>query len=195
MKLIPLAVFVGMSLLVRGGEIQAPLKGGQSPNGLLEVRLVGDRNLDPAEGAYVFGFFKKGQIKPFYRAEVGGGYCYFDGASSIDTCSWSSKSDWVAIADHGTRHSMETYLFRIRKDQVQQVPLPEFGKLAKAAMTNPNSGAGSAWVVTPKKWIGDNLILKLETYDTHSEITLRVSDSPLSVQVINESKPISNGEH
>jgi hypothetical protein len=179
---------------------QLPLKGGTSPDGTTEIRLIAeapypgwkDDGINDYESTYVFGFFHRKAKKPYYTADVGGGYCAPQGANGIDSALWDASGKFVALSDHGTRHSMEIYLFKVIGKNVEKLPLPKYGT---KAITDPRSGAGSAWCPVPERWEGTKLIIKLQTYFGISKITLQIFDSATgtsTVKLLTESDPVGS---
>ncbi len=174
-------------LPVYADETQTPLRGGVSPDGKTEIRILGNPGADAGEG-YDFGFFKKGHTQPFFRTDVGGGYCTIDEAANIDCAVWDSSGSLVAISDHGTRHSMEIYLFSVNEKRVFALTIPKYGQDLSAKL-DFHSGAGSAWCPVPEKWEGNRLFIKLESAAGNAEIVLKVDPSAKNsskVQLLSE---------
>jgi len=168
-------------------NIQMPLKGGLSPNGKYEIRVIGK---DLGSYGYIFGFFKPNSKEVLFQTGLGGGFCCLQGASSIDSALWNNEEDLVAIQDHGTRHSMEIYILWIKNQSAESIPLPSFGAKVLKLMENIHGGGATACICTPLRWRGAKLLFRFDAGPNTSTVTVKITKSqPPRAEVISETPP------
>ena len=169
-------------------KVKMPLRGGLSPHGKYQIWVVGK---DPMSYGYAFGFYKGEAQEPEFLAQAGGGFCVLQGASDIDGALWNEDSTMVAVQDHGTRHSMEIYLFLIKAGKAVEIPQPKFGDAVSKAMANIHGGAATAWILRPLKWDGSKFTLRLFGGPNWSDVTLRIVKSPTPHAIlVSETVPV-----
>lgn len=158
MKLLTLA-FASLCFCNPINAEDALMPDGRSSDGQIEVRVFREAKSDDAASDYSVRICSVGgTTAPFLVADIGG---HLDYTSAIDRdrAFWHGSSQFVAITDQGTRHSVELSLFAIIEGKVERLNLPDYVQnalgRAHAAETD------FACVSTVKRWDGDDLVLDL----------------------------------
>jgi len=157
--------------------------GGKSPNGRYEVRIYksgGPDDSDPSN--YSYGVLDTRNGKVLQNLNEGGGFCDYQGAIEMAKVLWNSAGDVFALIDHGTRHSMELYIYNVKSSSISEVKVPDYLKEG-LSLVGANQCYGTS-VVKLGTWKGDTLacsfIFDAETdagrspfYDTTFTITVQ----------------------
>ena len=131
----------------------AILSGGQSPDGRYQVRIYQTDSSDPSD--YYYGVLDMKTHKILKKLSEGGGFSVYKGAKDISKVIWHPSSRFFALTDHGTRHSMEMYIYEVTPDDVTLIEQPDY---YQNALGRVNSTEGYMTCVTkPIDWKGDVL--------------------------------------
>jgi hypothetical protein len=150
------ATFILISLVSAFGE-DSLVNGGKSPDGRYEVRIYQTNTRDPSN--YYYGILDTKTGKLIKQLPEGGGYSLYKGAATTAFVLWHSSSHFFALTDHGTRHSMEMYLYEITPDDVILIHQPDYYQNALGRVDATEGYATS--VVKPLKWDKDVLTCSL----------------------------------
>jgi hypothetical protein len=141
------------------------VEGGSSPDGRYEVRIykTGEEG-DPSNYYYAVVNAKTGKI--VQKMNEGGGFAVYEGALGMSHVLWHSSGDFFALTDHGTRHSMEMYVYQVAPPQVTLLKTQDYFQNALGRVGATSVYATS--VVKPLRWNKDDLICDL-FFDTHKD--------------------------
>jgi hypothetical protein len=144
--------------------------GGRSPDGRYEVRIFQTESRDPSDYYYAVVDARRGEI--VQRLSEGGGYSRYKGAATTASVLWHSSGEYFALTDHGSRHSMEMYLYAVTPRAVTVIRSPDYFQNALGRV-NATEGYLTS-VVKPLKWTGDDLVCDL-IFDATSRTKGRLS--------------------
>ena len=134
------------------------VQGGDSPNGRFQVRIykTGDEG-NPSNYYYAVVDAKTGRI--IQKLQEGGGFALYEGAKDTSKIVWHASGNFFALTDHGTRHSMEMYVYEIAPPNVTLLKTQDYfqNALGRVGATSVYATA----VVKPLRWDKDDLICDL----------------------------------
>jgi hypothetical protein len=144
----------------------ALLTGGQSPDGHYQVRIYQTDSPDPSD--YYYAVFDTKAHKILKQLSEGGGFSVYKGAKDISKVVWHPSSHFFALTDHGTRHSMEMYIYEVTPSDVTLLEQPDY---YQNALGRVSSTEGYMTCVTkPLDWKDDvlhcNLFFDAKTADS-----------------------------
>ena len=155
--------FVLLIALLFGGIVasaeDALMSGGRSPDGLHEVRIYHLVNADTPEISYAIRICTAPKRKRLFTISDIGGYLDYGAAIERDRALWHASSKFVVISDHDTRHSREFYVFEVVDGHVDRLQLPDYAQNAFGRVNA--TSVDFAFVPTPKRWDGDDLVVDL----------------------------------
>lgn len=163
-------LFVAVLLLITGAPARSedhPLKGGKSPDGKYEVRVF--KNDRSELSNYYYGLYDLKTKKVVKKMQEGGGFTNYDGAQETAEVLWHPSSRFFALTDHGSRHSMELYVYRLSPSSVELLKAPDYFQNALGRI-----GATECYltsVVKPVRWEENALVSELtfDAYETREE--------------------------
>ena len=127
--------------------------GGKSPDGRYEVRILKDDSRDPSN--YSYRVVDTSNEKLVKKLDETGGFCEYEGAIQTSKVLWNSSSTLFGLTDHGTRHSMDLYIFNVQRSGVSEIKIPDYTKEG-LSLVGATECYGTS-VVTLKEWNGDAL--------------------------------------
>jgi hypothetical protein len=144
--------------------------GGESPDGRYQLRIYKTDSRAPSD--YFYGVFDTQKRKVVKELAEGGGIANYEGAKEIAKVLWHSSSRFFALTDHGTRHSVEMYIYAIRDTEVTLLEQPNY---FQNALGRVDSTEGYMTVVVkPLQWKQDDLscsmIFDARTKDSSREM-------------------------
>lgn len=133
----------------------------RSPDGTLEFRVSRDGPKSQSIGyaGYSLQIWQVQTEKRLFSFPDVGGYLEYDGATNRDHGYWHGSSQFIAVTDQGSRHSQELYIAHISGDRVVLLEQPDFYQNALGRVGAVETDF--ACVVTPERWDGDDLLLRL----------------------------------
>jgi hypothetical protein len=135
----------------------APVKGGESPDGQYEVRVYQTTSRAPSD--YCYGVVDRKSGKLIKELSEGGGFCMYDGALQTASVLWHSSSHFFALVDHDGRHSMAMFVYGVSPKGVTLISQPDYYQNALGRV-----GATEGYligVVRPSRWDKDDLFSDL----------------------------------
>jgi hypothetical protein len=143
--------------LCRGED--AFVQGGISPDGRYEVRIFKTASEDDYPSNYYYAVVNAKSNKVIQKLAEGGGFADYDGAKNLSEVVWHESGDFFALTDHGTRHSMEMYVYQISPPKVTLLNTQDYFQNALGRVGAISVYATS--VVKPQRWDKDDLICSL----------------------------------
>lgn len=136
----------------------ALLDGGKSPDGRYHVRIYQTDSNDPSN--YFYGVYDTKSKAILKKLDEGGGYSNYSNAKLVSKVLWHRSSRIFALTDHGTRHSMEMYLYGITAEgSIILLNQPDYFQNALGRVDS-TEGYMTA-VVKPTAWNDDSLTCNL----------------------------------
>jgi hypothetical protein len=125
------------------------VEGGSSPDGRYEIRIykTGEEGA-PSNYYYAVVNAKTGKI--VQKLNEGGGFAVYEGALGMSHVLWHSSGDFFALTDHGSRHSMEMYVYQVASPQVTLLKTQDYFQNALGRVGATSVYATS--VVKPLRW-------------------------------------------
>ena len=156
------------------------LEGGRSPDGSFEVRIAQQNTGDEPAG-YDVQIHSTKSKQAIYTIPELGGYLSYDAAVERNHSLWHSSSGFVAVTDQATRHSRELHIVAISGGNPVMLKQPNFYQNALGRVNAVEIDFSS--IVTPQKWDGDDLILKVQFTANHRrhytfEVVLHLRHGP-----------------
>ena len=146
----------------------ALLVGGKSPDGKYQIRIYKTESENPSN--YFFGVFDTKTHQLLKQLSEGGGFARYEGALELSTVIWHSSGHFFALTDHGTRHSMEMYIYGITGNEVTLIQQPDY---YQNALGRVDATEGYLTVVVkPLQWKQDDLACNL-IYDARTKESSR----------------------
>jgi hypothetical protein len=165
---IAFALAVLFGAIVRAED--ALVAGGRSPEGRYEVRIFQTNSRDPSD--YYYAVVDAHRQRVIKELAEGGGYSRYKGAATTASVVWHGSGDYFALTDHGSRHSMELYLYAVNAREVTVIRTPDYFQNALGRV-NATEGYLTS-VVKPLKWTRDDLLCDL-FFDATSQAEGRLS--------------------
>ena len=150
MRIIPALFFFAFlqSTLLADDSAHATASGGLSPDGRYEVLIYQDDSLQPSN--YFYGVFDARRTRLLAKLSTDGGFCDYAGALKTSVVVWNPTSTEFALLDHGTRHSMDLYVYRVASTHAVAISLPDY--LGEALGRVGAKSCYATSVVGPIKW-------------------------------------------
>lgn len=152
-----LAAFAVVALLsVPASAEDALVKGGRSPDGAYEVRVVRKEGEPSGYGIQVHDTSGK---KPAFTLSDTGSHLDYNGAVEHCTADWNKSGDLVAITDRKAERSRELFILSVTPDSTEELRIPDYiqNALGRIDQTMP----GNDCATTPREWGEDNLLLDI----------------------------------
>lgn len=175
------------------------VQGGLSPDGRYEVRIFQTNSQSRGDYYYAVVDAKSKQI--IQKLAEGGGVCVYKGALNMAHVLWHNSSNFFALTDHGSRHSLEMYVYEIAPPKVTLLTTQDYCQNALGRVGATEVYATT--VVKPLRWDKDNLVCSY-TFDTQAEngrgptysaeFTLQLQHDPnraSNLMFVDMKKPIS----
>ena len=158
-----IVILIGVSFRITNAE-DALVQGGESPDGRFQVRIykTGDEG-NPSNYNYAVVDAKTGKI--IQKLQEGGGIAMYEGAETMSRVIWHRSGSFFALTDHGTRHSIEMYVYEIAPPNVALLKTQDYFQNALGRVGATSVYATS--VVQPLRWDKDDLICDL-VYDSYA---------------------------
>jgi len=135
----------------------ALVQGGKSPTGKYEVRLYRDRSeISGDDDGYSYEVFDVLKEKVLKRFRAGGTFADYNGALVTSKVMWAPSGHFFWLTDHGGRHDMDLYLYKVAKSDVIALTVPDY--LHRALSLVGADRIFRASVVEPIRWDGDTLV-------------------------------------
>jgi len=179
----------------------ALVQGGKSPNGRYEVRLCKSGEISPGTSGYSYELADSNTGKVLQQFSAGGGFADYYGAIMVSEVLWSPSSRYFALLDHGSRHSMELYLFRVAGSGVIELKAPDY--LKKGLTLAGEKTIYLVSVVKPISWSENSLTSNFyfdattvpygrsPLYSTKFKIAMPKGDG-VNVELVSMDKPVGN---
>ncbi len=144
------------------------VQGGLSPDGRYEVRIFktgpDDDSGNPSN--YYYAVVNARSEKIVQKLAEGGGFCVYEGAQNMSHVLWHNTGKFFALTDHGTRHSMEMYVYEVAPPKVILLTTQDYCQNALGRVGATEVYATT--VVKPLRWNKDDLICNY-TFDTRTK--------------------------
>ena len=169
--------------------------GGKSPNGRYEVHVYRDDSRDPCN--YDYGLIDIQHGKLLKKWDLDGGFVEYEGAINTTKVLWNASSTLFALIDHGTRHSMDLYIYDVSPLGVSAVRIPDYLEKGLSLVGAKECYATS--IVTLLVWKENSLTCRFvfdagsegyrsPFYDTNFTITVAPSEKH-AAQITRMDKP------
>jgi hypothetical protein len=136
----------------------ALLPGGLSPDERYQIRIYQTDSSDSSD--YYYGVYNTKSNALLKKLDEGGGYSRYSSAKEISKVFWHPSSRFFALTDHGTRHSMEMYIYEITSDnKIILIGQPDYFQNALGRVNSTE--AYMTAVVKPINWKEDSLTCNL----------------------------------
>jgi len=129
----------------------------QKPTGPYEV-CISAPSPDLNDGGYTLGFRERETGKVTGTTDVIGGYAAPKVAAESTEVLWHPSGEFVAVADRGTKHSKELYVFSVRDGKPVKLEYPDYAQNALGRMGVVEVGLHA--ISTPLSWEDDVLSVK-----------------------------------
>jgi hypothetical protein len=137
---------------------EALLDGGKSPDGRHQIRIYQTDSSDHSD--YFYGIVDTKSNVLLKKLDAGGGYSRYSSAKESSKVFWHPSSRFFALTDHGTRHSMEMYIYGITAEsEIVLVEQPDYFQNALGRVNSTEVYMTA--VVKPINWRDDSLTCNL----------------------------------
>ena len=165
-----LAIYLTMKMLIVASSVltfccgtflraeDALVNGGTSPDGRYEIRIFETSGRDPSN--YFYGVVDTKSGKLIKQLDEGGGYAVYEGAKETGKVLWHPSSRFFALTDHGSRHSMDLYIYEISRSQVTLIQTPNYFQNALGRVGSTEGYLIE--IVTPISWDKDFLTCTMD---------------------------------